>query len=61
MSSRSKPVFNVTSRLSFLPGEIVIEKFDCTGGNKEVLPMVTLTVCFEMTEVTKSKKGKDKS
>uniref|UniRef100_A0A7N6B9M9 VWFA domain-containing protein n=1 Tax=Anabas testudineus TaxID=64144 RepID=A0A7N6B9M9_ANATE len=53
---RSKPVFNVTSRLSFLPGEIVIEKFDCTGGNKEVLPMVTLTVCFEMTEVTKSKK-----
>ncbi|XP_040002025.1 integrin alpha-D [Xiphias gladius] len=52
---RSRPVFNVMAHLSFQPEEISTEKFDCVLKTDETLPMVTLTACFEMVEITKSK------
>uniref|UniRef100_A0A3Q1H080 VWFA domain-containing protein n=1 Tax=Anabas testudineus TaxID=64144 RepID=A0A3Q1H080_ANATE len=52
---RSKPVVNVLAQLSFQPKEIRTEKMDCLGNTDETVPMVTLTVCFEMVETTKSK------
>uniref|UniRef100_A0A665UZQ2 Integrin alpha-M-like n=1 Tax=Echeneis naucrates TaxID=173247 RepID=A0A665UZQ2_ECHNA len=52
---RSRPVVNVTAHLSFSPKEISIEKIDCVGKMSENLPMVTLTVCFEMVETTRKK------
>ncbi|XP_045904452.1 integrin alpha-L-like, partial [Micropterus dolomieu] len=54
-------VFNVLARLSFQPEEICTETTDCLGNTEEniVLPMVTLTACFEMVETTKSKAGRD--
>ncbi|XP_061581094.1 integrin alpha-D isoform X2 [Cololabis saira] len=54
---RSRPVFNVSARLSFQPQEISTEKIDCLGSSSENLPMVNLTLCFEMEEATKSKGG----
>ncbi|XP_040892771.1 integrin alpha-L-like [Toxotes jaculatrix] len=54
---RSRPVFNVTARLSFQPEEISTEKIDCPGNTDESLPMVNLTTCFEMDETTNSKPG----
>uniref|UniRef100_A0A665UZU2 Integrin alpha-M-like n=1 Tax=Echeneis naucrates TaxID=173247 RepID=A0A665UZU2_ECHNA len=54
---RSRPVVNVTAHLSFSPKEISIEKIDCVGKMSENLPMVTLTVCFEMVETTRKKTG----
>ncbi|XP_034438382.1 integrin alpha-M-like [Hippoglossus hippoglossus] len=52
---RSRPVFNVTAHLSFLPEEISTEKINCVDKTDEKLPMGTLKVCFEMVESTKSK------
>ncbi|GLD61092.1 integrin alpha-L-like protein [Lates japonicus] len=54
---RSRPVFNVMAHLSFQPEEISTEKIDCPIKTDETLPMVTLKVCFEMAETTKSKAG----
>ncbi|KAL3995845.1 TBC1 domain family member 20 [Sarotherodon galilaeus] len=51
---RAKPIFDVMAHLTFQPKEINTEIFDCLGAD-ENLPMVTLTACFEMVEVTKSK------
>ncbi|XP_005746104.1 integrin alpha-M-like isoform X2 [Pundamilia nyererei] len=42
------------AHLTFQPKEINTEIFDCLGAD-ENLPMVTLTACFEMVKVTKSK------
>lgn len=61
MSFRSKPVFNVTSHLSFLPDKISIEHFDCVSKPDDVLTMVVLKVCFKMVETTQSNAGKDES
>uniref|UniRef100_A0A1A7WS47 Integrin, alpha L (Antigen CD11A (p180), lymphocyte function-associated antigen 1, alpha polypeptide) n=2 Tax=Iconisemion striatum TaxID=60296 RepID=A0A1A7WS47_9TELE len=52
---RSKPVFNATAHLSFDPGVISTEKIDCVNKKDENLPMVNITVCFEIVEATKSK------
>ncbi|XP_078121540.1 integrin alpha-M [Sander vitreus] len=52
---RSKPVFNVKSRLSFQPKELSTETINCLGNTDEHLPMVTLQACFEMVETTKCK------
>lgn len=54
---RSKPVFNVTTRLSFEPEEISIENIICPSDMDDILPLVTLSVCFEMVEVTRSTAG----
>uniref|UniRef100_A0A4W6DAR3 VWFA domain-containing protein n=1 Tax=Lates calcarifer TaxID=8187 RepID=A0A4W6DAR3_LATCA len=54
---RSRPVFNVMAHLSFQPEEISTEKIYCPSQTDETLPMVTLKVCFEMAETTKSKAG----
>ncbi|CAG5944917.1 unnamed protein product [Menidia menidia] len=54
---RSKPVYNVTARLSFHPEEINSEEIDCLLSNDVNLPMVTLSACFEMKEATKSRSG----
>ncbi|XP_068444941.1 integrin alpha-D [Clinocottus analis] len=54
---RSRPVFDVTARLSFVPNEISTDKIDCLGNSDETLPMVNLTACFEMVETTKSKRA----
>ncbi|CAK6975744.1 integrin alpha-D [Scomber scombrus] len=51
---RSRPVFNVKAHLSFQPKEISTEEIDCVGNTDQILPLVTLTVCFEMVEATKS-------
>ncbi|XP_039469992.1 integrin alpha-L-like isoform X3 [Oreochromis aureus] len=51
---RAKPIFDVMAHLTFQPKEINTEIFDCLGTD-ENLPMVTLTACFEMVKVTKSK------
>ncbi|XP_034739034.1 integrin alpha-M-like [Etheostoma cragini] len=52
---RSRPIFNVTTRLSFEPNEIRTEKSDCLDHTDANLPMVTLQACFEIVETTKSK------
>lgn len=52
---RSRPVFDVIARLSFTPSQISTDRIDCVGNSDEALPMVTLTICFEMVETTKSK------
>ncbi|XP_035515426.1 integrin alpha-M [Morone saxatilis] len=54
---RSRPVVNVMAHLSFQPEEISTEEIDCLGSTDDNLPMVTLTACFEMVEITKSKAG----
>ncbi|KAM4584239.1 integrin alpha-M [Odontesthes bonariensis] len=54
---RSKPVYNVTAHLHFLPEEISTENIDCLISTKENLHMVNVTACFEMTEATKSNAG----
>uniref|UniRef100_A0A4W6DAY2 VWFA domain-containing protein n=1 Tax=Lates calcarifer TaxID=8187 RepID=A0A4W6DAY2_LATCA len=54
---RSRPVFNVFPQLYFQPEEISTEKIDCLSNTDESVPMVTLIVCFEMVETTKSKAG----
>ncbi|KAK2815604.1 hypothetical protein Q5P01_026071 [Channa striata] len=54
---RSKPVFNVTARLSFQPGEISIDNFNCFGKADNVFHMITITTCFESVETTTSKAG----
>ncbi|XP_026159746.1 integrin alpha-M [Mastacembelus armatus] len=50
---RSRPVFHVVAHLSFIPKEISTDKLGCEVNNNEILPMVTLKACFEMTEITK--------
>ncbi|XP_031419943.1 integrin alpha-M-like [Clupea harengus] len=52
---RSRPVFNVSAHLSFNPPEISTQQFDCNE-HKEAFPTVTLTICFKMSEETKSTK-----
>ncbi|XP_031140267.1 integrin alpha-D isoform X2 [Sander lucioperca] len=52
---RSRPIFNVKSRLSFQPKELKTDSIDCTGNTDGHLPMVTLQACFEMVETTKCK------
>ncbi|XP_047435393.1 integrin alpha-M-like [Mugil cephalus] len=52
---RSKAVFNVNPRVSFDPAEISTEKFECPVKTDENLHMVTLSVCFETHEQTKTK------
>ncbi|KAA8594504.1 hypothetical protein FQN60_011639 [Etheostoma spectabile] len=52
---RSRPIFNITTRLSFEPNEISTEKIDCLDNTDANLPMVTLQACFEIAETTKSK------
>uniref|UniRef100_A0A8D3E145 VWFA domain-containing protein n=1 Tax=Scophthalmus maximus TaxID=52904 RepID=A0A8D3E145_SCOMX len=47
---RSRPVFDIMARLSFLPEEI---STDFVDKKDEHSPMVNLTVCFEMLEKTK--------
>ncbi|XP_054460569.1 integrin alpha-D [Anoplopoma fimbria] len=51
---RSRPIFNVTARLSFLPKIISTDKIECLGNTDGNLPMVNLTACFEMVEATKN-------
>ncbi|XP_060931013.1 integrin alpha-M-like [Limanda limanda] len=51
---RSRPVFNVTAHLSFLPKEISTEEINCVDQTDESVPMGILKVCFEMVENTKS-------
>ncbi|XP_061686595.1 integrin alpha-D isoform X2 [Syngnathoides biaculeatus] len=54
---RSRPILNVTARLSFHPKEISIDEIDCSVKTDTILPMVNLTACFEMVETTKSTPG----
>ncbi|KAK7930751.1 hypothetical protein WMY93_007146 [Mugilogobius chulae] len=54
---KSKPVFNVTTRLSFEPHEINIDKIKCPSNMEDFVPLVNLTICFEMVEATKSSAG----
>lgn len=58
MSSRSRPVFNVTAQLSFEPEEISTDRFDCSGATDVPLLMVNLSACFQMLETTKSSAGR---
>lgn len=59
MSSRSKPVFDVISSLSFHPAEINTEKFECPAKTDVNLHMFTVTVCFNKEEATKSIGGRE--
>lgn len=54
---RSRPVVDVSARLTFQPHEISTENIDCSVGTDINLPMVTLTACFQMREMTSSKTG----
>ncbi|KAJ0033418.1 hypothetical protein NQD34_000525 [Periophthalmus magnuspinnatus] len=54
---KSKPVFNITTHLMFDPHEIHIDKIKCPSNNDDFIPLVTLTVCFQMVEATKSSAG----
>lgn len=57
MSFRSRPVFNVTAHLSFTPKEISTNDLHCQGNTDKNHPLIDVTACFEMEEITKSKKG----
>uniref|UniRef100_A0A8C5D3K5 Integrin alpha-X-like n=1 Tax=Gouania willdenowi TaxID=441366 RepID=A0A8C5D3K5_GOUWI len=50
---RSKPVINVVARLTYDPEEISTEHLDCLGTDKN-LQMVSVSLCFEITEMTRS-------
>ncbi|XP_059199834.1 integrin alpha-M-like [Centropristis striata] len=52
---RSRPVFDVRTRLSFSTQEISTDKIACPSSTDETFPMGNLTACFEMVETTKSK------
>ncbi|KAJ0050840.1 hypothetical protein NL108_008186, partial [Boleophthalmus pectinirostris] len=54
---KSKPVFNVTTRFTFEPHEINIDQIQCPSDSDDFTPLVTLTICFEMLEATKSSAG----
>uniref|UniRef100_A0A8C5F7V6 VWFA domain-containing protein n=1 Tax=Gadus morhua TaxID=8049 RepID=A0A8C5F7V6_GADMO len=55
---RSKPVVNVKARLHFEPAEISTASIQCPNTKTgAALPMVVLTVCFDLAEVTRSKTG----
>lgn len=47
------------AHLSFQPKEISIDEIDCVSNTEENLPMVLLTACFEMKEMTQSSTGRD--
>lgn len=53
----SKPVFNVTARITFEPHEIDIDKIQCPSRMDQFVDMVSLIICFEALEVTKSSAG----
>ncbi|CAL9700891.1 unnamed protein product [Knipowitschia caucasica] len=54
---KSKPVFNVITHLTFEPHEINIDQIKCPSYTDDFTPLVTLTICFEMFEATKSSAG----
>ncbi|XP_059903388.1 integrin alpha-L-like [Gadus macrocephalus] len=55
---RSKPVVNVKARLLFKPAEISTASIQCPNTQTgAALPMVVLTVCFDLAEVTRSRTG----
>ena len=49
---------NVKARLHFEPAEISTASIQCPKTQTGTLPMVVLTVCFDLAEVTRSKTGK---
>uniref|UniRef100_A0A667Y0X9 VWFA domain-containing protein n=1 Tax=Myripristis murdjan TaxID=586833 RepID=A0A667Y0X9_9TELE len=59
LSSRSRPVFNVSAYMSFEPAEISTDKIDCPDTTDTSLLMVTLTVCFNLTETTSRPAGRE--
>lgn len=61
LSSRSKPVFDVTAHLYFEPKMISIENISCSSRTDQTFQMGLLNVCFNMLEKTKSKPGRDLS
>ncbi|KAK0154215.1 Integrin alpha-M [Merluccius polli] len=54
---KSKPVVNVKAQLHFEPAEISTASIHCPDHQGVILPMVTITVCFDLKEVTYSKPG----
>uniref|UniRef100_A0A667Y979 VWFA domain-containing protein n=1 Tax=Myripristis murdjan TaxID=586833 RepID=A0A667Y979_9TELE len=56
---RSRPVFNVSAYMSFEPAEISTDKIDCPDTTDTSLLMVTLTVCFNLTETTSRPAGRE--
>ncbi|KAM8878943.1 integrin alpha-L [Spinachia spinachia] len=50
---RSRPVFDVTARLSFQPNKISTDHIVCPSDGDKPLKMVNLSACFEMVETTK--------
>ncbi|CAL8237626.1 unnamed protein product [Lota lota] len=57
MVFRSKPVVNVKARLHFAPAEISTVNIHCPETQDAPLPMVILTVCFDLAEVTRRRTG----
>ncbi|XP_063056900.1 integrin alpha-M-like [Engraulis encrasicolus] len=51
---KSRPVFNVSAHLSFSPSEISILQFDCIDQQGGPLPLINMSLCFQMNEQTKS-------
>ncbi|XP_072318892.1 integrin alpha-M, partial [Eucyclogobius newberryi] len=51
---KSKPVLNVTTCLTFEPHEINIDKIKCPSSMDDFIHLVTLKICFDMVEATKS-------
>ncbi|KAJ3614082.1 hypothetical protein NHX12_017659 [Muraenolepis orangiensis] len=54
---RSKPVVNVKAHLNFEPAQISTVNIHCPAIQGNFLPMVTLTVCFDLAEVTRGITG----
>ncbi|KAG5278800.1 hypothetical protein AALO_G00102900 [Alosa alosa] len=50
---KSKPIFSVSPHLLFSPSEISIQQFDCAK-HKEDFPVFYVTICFKMSEQTRS-------
>ncbi|CAL8333287.1 unnamed protein product [Lota lota] len=57
MVFRSKPVVNLKARLHFAPAEISTVNIHCPETQDAPLPMVILTVCFDLAEVTRRRTG----
>ncbi|KAM4750891.1 integrin alpha-L [Anableps anableps] len=53
---RSKPVLDVKAKMSFYPNVISIQEINCLQ-KENILPMITITACFEMVEATNSIAG----
>ncbi|XP_049325410.1 integrin alpha-X-like isoform X1 [Astyanax mexicanus] len=54
---KARPVLSVSAQLSYSPSEINLDHFDCGIKPEKFIPVMTLEICFSVTENTHSTGG----